>query len=91
MEGSDQKFVTLKNLDLRSTGLYKCEVSAERPSFASVSGYGRMTVIRKSFYNIKSYVLLINKCYFKYKSSSFAFILVELLNGKGNCELEKLL
>lgn len=37
MEGSDQKFVTLRQLDLRSTGVYRCEVSAEGPSFASVS------------------------------------------------------
>jgi len=47
MEGSDQKFVTLGPLDLRSTGVYRCEVSAEGPSFASVSGEGRMTVVRK--------------------------------------------
>ncbi len=26
MEGSDQKFVTLRHLDLRSTGTYRCEV-----------------------------------------------------------------
>ncbi|XP_021945812.2 uncharacterized protein LOC110844026 [Folsomia candida] len=45
MEGSDQKFVTLRHLDLRSTGTYRCEVSAEGPSFASVSGEGKMTVI----------------------------------------------
>lgn len=51
MEGSDQKFVTLGPLDLRSTGVYRCEVSAEGPSFASVSGEGRMTVVRKSSFH----------------------------------------
>ncbi|ODM93803.1 Carcinoembryonic antigen-related cell adhesion molecule 6 [Orchesella cincta] len=45
MEGSDQKFVTLGPLDLRSTGMYRCEVSAEGPSFTSVDGAGRMTVV----------------------------------------------
>ncbi|XP_077301166.1 uncharacterized protein LOC143921688 [Arctopsyche grandis] len=42
---SDDKRVTLKGVTLKSSGLYRCEVSAEAPSFSSVSGEGRMEVV----------------------------------------------
>ena len=47
LSGSDSQQVMLHKLDLRSTGVYRCEVSAEGPSFSSVQGGGRMTVVRK--------------------------------------------
>jgi len=44
---SNDKRVLLRGLTVRSTGLYRCEVSAEAPSFASYMGEGRMTVVCK--------------------------------------------
>lgn len=42
---SDDRRVVLHQVTLKTTGLYRCEVSAEAPSFASVAGEGRMEVI----------------------------------------------
>lgn len=42
---SDDKRVMLKSLTLKSSGMYRCEVSAEAPGFSSASGEGRMEVI----------------------------------------------
>jgi hypothetical protein len=37
--------VILKAVNLSSTGRYRCEVSAEAPSFQTVSEHGDMTVV----------------------------------------------
>jgi len=37
--------VYLKNLNLKSTGIYRCEVSGEKPNFSSAAGEGRMEVV----------------------------------------------
>nr|XP_012226649.1 PREDICTED: LOW QUALITY PROTEIN: uncharacterized protein LOC105674723 [Linepithema humile] len=42
---SDHQQVVLKSVTLRTTGMYKCEVSGEGPSFSSVSGNASMEVI----------------------------------------------
>ncbi|XP_062711785.1 uncharacterized protein LOC115268723 [Aedes albopictus] len=42
---SNHSKVTLRMLTLKSSGLYRCEISAEAPSFDSVQGEGRMDVI----------------------------------------------
>ncbi|CAG9560278.1 unnamed protein product [Danaus chrysippus] len=42
---SDDRRVVLHQVTLKSSGLYRCEVSAEAPSFASSAGEGRMEVI----------------------------------------------
>ncbi|CAH4019989.1 uncharacterized protein LOC123707467 [Pieris brassicae] len=42
---SDDRHVVLHQVTLKSSGLYRCEVSAEAPSFASTAGEGRMDVI----------------------------------------------
>ncbi|XP_077287063.1 cell adhesion molecule 2-like isoform X2 [Arctopsyche grandis] len=42
---SDDKKVTLKAVTLKSSGMFRCEVSAEAPSFASAQGEGRMEVV----------------------------------------------
>ncbi|KPI97990.1 PREDICTED: uncharacterized protein LOC106125156 [Papilio xuthus] len=42
---SDDRRVILHPVTLKSTGQYRCEVSAEAPSFASAAGEGRMEVI----------------------------------------------
>ncbi|XP_066996214.2 uncharacterized protein [Anabrus simplex] len=42
---SDDKQVVLRNVNLKTSGLYRCEVSAEAPSFASAQGEGRMDVV----------------------------------------------
>ncbi|KAL5284689.1 hypothetical protein ACFFRR_006788 [Megaselia abdita] len=44
-ENSDNTRVWLRGLALNSTGLYRCEVSAEAPNFSSVQGEGRMDIV----------------------------------------------
>ena len=44
---SGDREVTLTNLGQKSTGRYRCEVSTEAPSFATVSNYGDMVVVGK--------------------------------------------
>ena len=39
--------VQLTQLTQQSTGRYRCEVSTEAPSFATVSSYGDMLVVGK--------------------------------------------
>ena len=45
---SDARQITLENLDMSSMGRYRCEVSTEGPSFATVSNYGDMIVVGKT-------------------------------------------
>jgi hypothetical protein len=45
---SNDKQVALKSVNLKSSGTYRCEVSAERPNFSSAGGEGRMEVVCKS-------------------------------------------
>ncbi|XP_075971103.1 uncharacterized protein LOC142973337 [Anticarsia gemmatalis] len=45
LQKSDDRRVILHQVTLKSSGLYRCEVSAEAPSFASAAGEGRMDVI----------------------------------------------
>uniref|UniRef100_A0A0A9YJJ0 Cell adhesion molecule 2 n=2 Tax=Lygus hesperus TaxID=30085 RepID=A0A0A9YJJ0_LYGHE len=42
---SDSKQVALRGVNLKSSGIYRCEVSAEAPSFASAHREARMEVI----------------------------------------------
>jgi hypothetical protein len=44
---SNDKQVALKSVNLKSSGVYRCEVSAERPTFSSAEGEGRMEVVCK--------------------------------------------
>ena len=44
---SDERKVTLRRLTIESTGRYRCEVSTEAPSFATVSAYNDMFVVGK--------------------------------------------
>ena len=46
-ENSNERNVTLISLTLESTGRYRCEVSTEAPSFATVSSYNDMYVVGK--------------------------------------------
>lgn len=39
--------MVLDNVSLASTGRYRCEVSAEAPSFQTVSDHGDMIVVGK--------------------------------------------
>ena len=45
---SGDREVTLTGLGQKSTGRYRCEVSTEAPSFATVSNYGDMVVVGES-------------------------------------------
>ncbi|XP_054285924.1 uncharacterized protein LOC129002270 [Macrosteles quadrilineatus] len=42
---SDAQKVVIRNVPLRSSGMYRCEVSAEAPAFSSVHGESRMNVV----------------------------------------------
>ena len=44
---SDHKTVYIRDVDLKSSGEYKCEVSAEAPSFETVEKKRKLTVVRK--------------------------------------------
>jgi hypothetical protein len=48
IHNSTESQVVLKSVNLSSTGRYRCEVSAEAPSFQTVSDHGDMTVVGKS-------------------------------------------
>ncbi|XP_024084415.1 uncharacterized protein LOC106664799 isoform X2 [Cimex lectularius] len=45
---SDNTRVALRSVNLKSSGVYKCEVSAEAPSFASAQKESRMDVMYES-------------------------------------------
>jgi len=44
---SNSRQLTLRDITLKTTANYRCEVSAEAPSFASAQDGGRMEVICK--------------------------------------------
>lgn len=44
---SNSKKVYLKGVTLKSTGLYRCEISAEEPDFKTVAGEGKLEVVCK--------------------------------------------
>lgn len=46
-QNSGSHFVTLKALTLKSSGTYRCEVSAEAPFFSSAQKESRMEVVCK--------------------------------------------
>lgn len=45
IHNSTDNVVVLKSVNLSSTGRYRCEVSAEAPSFETVSDHGDMIVV----------------------------------------------
>jgi len=56
---STQRTVLLRSVNLSSTGRYRCEVSAEAPSFQTVSDHSDMTVIGKDrwrFVIVKNFI-----------------------------------
>lgn len=46
---SNSKKVYLKGVTLKSTGIYRCEISAEEPDFKTVQGEGQLVVVCKFF------------------------------------------
>lgn len=52
LQASNDVKVLLKKLNLKSGGLYRCEISAEAPNFSSVEGEGRMEIVCKYFFPI---------------------------------------
>ena len=52
---SDERQVTLKDLSMKSTGRYRCEVSTEAPTFETVSSYGDMIVVGKEWSILQLY------------------------------------
>lgn len=54
LHNSTDRVIVLENVNLSSSGRYRCEVSGEAPSFQTVSDHGLMTVVGKFvffFYN----------------------------------------
>lgn len=47
MKHSNESQVLLTGLKLQSSGRYRCEVSAEAPSFQTVSEHGDMVTVGK--------------------------------------------
>ena len=47
MHRSDSKTVVLRSVSWRTSGTYRCEVSAEAPSFTSAQSEARMEVVGK--------------------------------------------
>uniref|UniRef100_A0A1B0DRA7 Uncharacterized protein n=1 Tax=Phlebotomus papatasi TaxID=29031 RepID=A0A1B0DRA7_PHLPP len=44
-EHSNSSRVSLRNVNIKSSGLYRCEVSGEAPNFSSVQGEGYMEIV----------------------------------------------
>lgn len=49
-ELSNDVKVMLRRLNIKSSGVYRCEISAEAPNFSSVEGEGRMEIVCKFSY-----------------------------------------
>lgn len=47
MSQSNSRKVVLRSVNINTSGLYRCEVSAEAPSFASAQSEGRMEIVGK--------------------------------------------
>ncbi len=45
--------ITLKNLTLDAAGAFRCEVSAERPSYRTLYGGGNLSIIGKTNFEAK--------------------------------------
>lgn len=52
LHNSTDNAVVLKSVNLSSTGRYRCEVSAEAPSFQTVSDHGDMIVVGEYHFSI---------------------------------------
>jgi hypothetical protein len=59
---SSESTVVLSRVDLSSSGLYKCEVSAEAPSFQTVSERGQMIVVGEYAAVCRFNSFLVNIC-----------------------------
>ncbi|KAL1140624.1 hypothetical protein AAG570_000554 [Ranatra chinensis] len=59
---SDSRQVALRGVNLKSSGIYRCEVSAEAPSFESAQSEGRMEVVCKYFFKLISIKLNLILC-----------------------------
>lgn len=55
IHNSTDNVVVLKSVNLSSTGRYRCEVSAEAPSFETVSDHGDMIVVGKFSFSFHLY------------------------------------
>jgi hypothetical protein len=61
-QASNSKKVALKSVTLKSTGTYRCEISAEEPDFKTVSGEQKLEVICEYFSFIRSFTQLFHNC-----------------------------
>ena len=50
LDESNANRLVLRSITAETAGRFRCEVSAEAPSFETVSGHADMTVVRKCHY-----------------------------------------
>lgn len=77
IHNSTDNIVVLKSVNLSSTGRYRCEVSAEAPSFETVSDHG----IKKESIHIRMFCLLTKKKTFPQKFQVIWLLLVSFYCG----------
>lgn len=56
IQNSTERAVVLNNVNLTSSGRYRCEVSAEAPAFQTVSDHADMTVVGERFINVSTFI-----------------------------------
>lgn len=66
LHNSTNTQVVLQSVNLSSSGRYRCEVSAEAPSFQTVTDHGDMTVVGEFFI-----LILINGIIFPFTLSKY--------------------
>lgn len=74
LDESNANRLVLRSITAETAGRFRCEVSAEAPSFETVSGHADMTVVRKCRYFVLFFIAL----FFMYHSlflSFFPFLL----------------
>lgn len=54
LDESNENRLVLRSITAETAGRFRCEVSAEAPSFETVSGHADMSVVRKCHYTFQS-------------------------------------
>jgi hypothetical protein len=58
LDESNANRLVLRSITAETAGRFRCEVSAEAPSFETVSGHADMTVVRKCRYFVLFFIAL---------------------------------
>lgn len=76
LDESNANRLVLRSITAETAGRFRCEVSAEAPSFETVSGHADMTVVRKCRYFVLFFIAL----FFMYHSLLFFPLFFSLLH-----------